>query len=109
MKAMISALSALGLLAAMTTSPPAAAEDAPAANPAKTGNSLTIKHDPIKHAPIKHDPIKHLVKSHAGAAGQSGSSAKAASTGGEEPKTSMSVDPVTGRPSIYLPKAQTKP
>ncbi len=105
MKATISTLSALGFLAALlTASPPAAAEDAPAA---KTAKDPTIKHDPIKHVAIKHEPIKHVAKKNAGAAGQSGTSAQAGSPGGQDSQGTP-ADPATGRPS-YTPKLKTSP
>jgi hypothetical protein len=106
MKAMISALSALGFLAAMSASPPAAAEDAPAATAAKTVKGPTIKHDPIKHVAIKHEPIRHVAKKNAGAAGQSGSLAQAGSPGGQN--SQGNIDPATAKPN-YTPKFKTNP
>ncbi len=108
MKATISALSALGFLAALLgVAPPAAAEDAPAANAAKTAKGPTIKHDPIKHVAIKHEPIKHVAKKNAGTAGPSGTPAKAGSPGGQDSQGTP-IDPATAKPS-YTPKLKTSP
>ena len=103
MKAMISALSALGLLAAMVTSLPAVADDAAAANTSKGTRYSTIKHEPIKHI-----PIKHVAQNQASAAGQSGSTNQPASPGSQQAQKSP-VDPMTGKPNIYVPKTQTSP
>jgi len=100
-------LSALGLLAVMSASPLAAAEDAPATTAAKTAKGSTIKRDPIKHVAIKHEPIKHVAKKNAGAAGHSGTSAQAGSPGGQESQGTP-IDPATSKPS-YTPKFKTSP